>query len=152
MKKVQDFKIKRYQWLNESSCVITLETNETIAEIKPGNFAEIEVPNAADVFLRRPISFLDVGYVNKTVSFFIKIIGKGTQKLGELNIGQNISIIYPLGNTFSSENTSKSLIVGGGSGIAPFILLARELKEKNVAVTFLFGDRSKKDVVLIEEF
>ncbi|HEY9115250.1 MAG TPA: dihydroorotate dehydrogenase electron transfer subunit [Bacteroidales bacterium] len=152
MKKVQDFTVKQYTWLNESSYVITLETNETIVPIEAGNFAEIEIPNAADVFLRRPISVLDVDYEKKTIDFYIKIIGKGTQKLGELNIGQKVSIIYPLGNSFPTGNTSNALIVGGGSGIAPFILLARELKKKNTEVTFLFGARSKTDVVLVEEF
>jgi len=152
MKKVQDFTVKQYTWLNESSYVITLETTEAIAPIEAGNFAEIEVPNAADVFLRRPISVLDVDYAKKTIQFFIKVIGKGTRKLGELNIGQKVSIIYPLGNSFPTGKTSKALIVGGGSGIAPFILLARELKKKNASVTFLFGARSKTDVVLVEEF
>jgi dihydroorotate dehydrogenase electron transfer subunit len=152
MKKVQDFKVKQYNWLNDSSYVITLETNDTLAPVEPGNFAEIEVPNANDVFLRRPISILDVNYEKKTVDFFIKIIGKGTRKLGTLNIGQKVSIIYPLGNSFPIGNTSNALIVGGGSGIAPFILLARELKKNNATVTFLFGARSKTDVVLQREF
>jgi len=152
MKKVQDFKVKKYTWLNENNYVITLETEEAITPIESGNFAEIEVPNSADVFLRRPISVLDVDYEKKTIDFYIKIIGKGTRKLGELNIGEKISIIYPLGNSFHSENNSKTLIVGGGSGIAPFILLARELKKKNSSVTFLFGARTKTDIVLIDEF
>jgi dihydroorotate dehydrogenase electron transfer subunit len=152
MKKVQDFTVKKYTWLNESSYIITLETEETIAPIEPGNFAEIQVPNAADVFLRRPISVLDVDYSKKSIDFYIKILGKGTRKLGELNIGEKVSIIYPLGNSFPTVNTSNALIVGGGSGIAPFILLARELKKKNIPVTFLFGARTKTDVVLIDEF
>jgi len=152
MKKIQDFKVKNYRRLNETSYVITLESDETLLPINPGNFAEIEVPNASDVFLRRPISVLDVDYASNTLQFFIKIIGKGTRKLGELNIGQKVSIVYPLGNSFPSENTSNALIVGGGSGIAPFILLAKELLEKNASITFLFGARTKTDVVLLEEF
>lgn len=152
MKKIQEFRVKEYQWLNESSYIIVLESSESILKIKPGNFAELEVPNAADVFLRRPISVLDVDYEQNTLSFYIKVIGKGTKKLGELNIGQQLSIIYPLGNSFNATKSKNALIVGGGSGIAPFILLGRELKKNNVNVTFLFGARTSKEIVLTDEF
>lgn len=152
MKKIQEFRVKEYQWLNESSYIIILESSEPIPEIKPGNFAELEVPNAADVFLRRPISVLDVDHDQNTLSFYIKVIGKGTKKLGELNIGQQLSIIYPLGNSFNPTKSKNALIVGGGSGIAPFILLGRELKKNNVNVTFLFGARTSNEIVLTDEF
>lgn len=152
MKKIQDFTIKEYKWLNDSSYIIILESADTIPEIEPGNFAEIAVPNASDVFLRRPISVLDVDYENNTLSFYIKVIGKGTKKLGELNIGQKVSVIYPLGNSFSVNGTKHALIVGGGSGIAPFILLGRELQKRNIKVSFLFGARTANEIVLTEEF
>ena len=152
MKKVQDFKVKSYNWLNDSSYVITLQSKSDIAPILPGNFAEVEVPHASDIFLRRPLSFLDVDYEQKTISFYIKVIGKGTKRLGSYNEGDDISIIYPLGNSFTVNGSSNVLIVGGGSGIAPFILLARELQKKNIKTTFLFGARTAKEIVLNEEF
>lgn len=152
MKKVQDFKVDKVDWLNDSSYVIKLISDEPIPEILPGNFAELEVPNASDVFLRRPISVLDADYEKNSLSFYIKVIGKGTKKLGELLPGDSLSVIYPLGNKFNNKETKKSLIVGGGSGIAPFILLGRQLKEQGTDVTFLFGARSAKDIVLTDEF
>lgn len=152
MKKIQDFNVKEYKWLNDSSYVIVLQSSDPVPEIKPGNFAEIEVPNASDVFLRRPISVLDVDYELNTLSFYIKIIGKGTRKLAKLNTGQKVNIIYPLGNSFSINGTKNALIIGGGSGIAPFVLLGRKLKEKNANITFLFGARTKEEIVLTEEF
>ena len=84
MKRVQDFKFNEYQWLNYNNYILTLKSSDSISEIKPGNFAELQVPDAPDVFLRRPISVLDVDYDNNTLSFYIKIIGKGTKKLGKL--------------------------------------------------------------------
>lgn len=152
MKKIQDFTIKEYKWLNDSSYIIILESADTIPEIEPGNFAEIAVPNTSDVFLRRPISILDVDHEKNTLSFYIKVIGKGTKKLGELNIGQTVSVIYPLGNSFFINGTKHALIVGGGSGIAPFILLGKELQKRNIKVSFLFGARTANEIVLIDEF
>lgn len=152
MKKIQDFNVKEYKWLNDSSYVIVLQSSYPIPEIKPGNFAEIAVPNASDVFLRRPISVLDVDRELNTLSFYIKVVGKVTKKLSELNIGEKVSIIYPLGNSFSINGIQNALIIGGGSGIAPFVLLGRKLQEEKVNVTFLFGARTKEEIVLTEEF
>lgn len=152
MKKVQDFRVLEYRWLNPENYILKLETDNDIPEIFPGNFAELKVPDSPDVFLRRPISVLDVDYDRKTISFYIKAIGKGTRKMGQLQIGQVLNIVYPLGNSFSVKAQKKVLIVGGGSGIAPFITLGRMLKNKGVDITFLLGARSKSDIFLTEDF
>lgn len=152
MKRVQDFRVKHYNWLNAENYILTLSSDTDIEDVNPGNFAEIKVPDAPDVFLRRPISILDVDHNAKTISFYIKAIGKGTQKLGTLAVGSIINIVYPLGNSFSIRRKKRILIVGGGSGIAPFIMLASRLKKENTEVTFLLGARSKGDVFLTDEF
>lgn len=137
----------------EDNYIIHLVSDDRIPEIRPGNFAEIQVPDAPDVFLRRPFSILDVDYTKNQISFYVKSIGKGTRKLGALKPGQKVNIIYPLGNHYSiDENLKNVLIVGGGSGIAPFILLGKALKERNINATFLIGARSKKDILLTDEF
>lgn len=152
MKHIQDFKVKSYRWLNDENYILSLQGEHLETAIRPGNFAEIAVPGAPDVFLRRPISILDFKPADSTISFYIKAIGKGTRQLGKLHGGENVNIVYPLGNSFSIAEEGKALIVGGGSGIAPFIQLGRELKNNNVQTTFLIGGRSKNDVFLIEEF
>lgn len=152
MKRIQDFFVSEYQKLNSDNYILTLSSSSNIEEVYPGNFAEIKVPDAADVFLRRPISILDVNHNKNTISFYIKAIGKGTKKLGNLAVGATVSVVYPLGNSFSINNKKNVLIVGGGSGIAPFVMLADKLKKQNATVTFLIGARTKDDVFLTEEF
>lgn len=152
MKKVKDFKVIETQWLNQSSYILKLGSDSEIENIEPGNFAEIKVPNSPDVFLRRPISVYDVDPENNTISFYIKAIGKGTKKLGTIDNGCIVNIVYPLGNSFSLMENGNALIIGGGSGIAPFKLLAEKLQKKNTKVTYLFGARNKEDIVLQNEF
>jgi len=152
MKRVQDFTVKHYQRLNADNYILTLSSDTDIENVSPGNFAEIKVPDTPDVFLRRPISILDVNHEENTISFYIKAIGKGTKKMGSLAIGSKLNIVYPLGNSFSINKQKNILIVGGGSGIAPFIMLAEKLKKQNITVTFLIGARSKEDVFLTNEF
>jgi dihydroorotate dehydrogenase electron transfer subunit len=150
---VHDHKIIEIKELEKDNFILRLESPVDIPEIKAGNFAELKVPNSSEVFLRRPFSILDVDYEKRIISFYIKAIGKGTRKLGSLKVGENINLIYPLGNVYTIPETAKKvLIVGGGSGIAPFILLGKQLQKKNIETTFLIGGRSKKDILLTEEF
>jgi dihydroorotate dehydrogenase electron transfer subunit len=63
-----------------------------------------------------------------------------------------VNIIYPLGNQFYIPEKGNVLIVGGGSGIAPFILLGKELQKNNVSMTFLLGGRESRDILLTDHF
>jgi dihydroorotate dehydrogenase electron transfer subunit len=150
---VQDHEIVKIDYLVEDNYIIWLQSPVDLPEIKAGNFAEIQIPGVPDVFLRRPFSILDVDYEKRLISFYIKAIGKGTAHLGKLQAGDKVNIIYPLGNKYNVPKSAKKvLIVGGGSGIAPFILLGKQIQKQNVEVTFLIGGRSKKDILLTEEF
>jgi len=101
MKRIQDFSVIDTLWLNSSSYILILKSETSIEKIDPGNFAEIKIPDAADIFLRRPISVYDVDHEKKEISFYIKAIGKGTSKLGSLLPGSKVNIVYPLGNSYT---------------------------------------------------
>ena len=154
MKKiVTDIELIKTEQAIAGNYILHFQSPQTIPPIHPGNFAELLIPDASDVFLRRPFSFLDVDYQKQQFSFYIKAIGKGTDKLGHLPPGSQLNIIYPLGNAYTIDDSLKKvLIVGGGSGIAPFILLGRELRAKNIEVAFLLGGRTKNDILLTERF
>jgi len=152
MKRIEDLKVQNIRWLNSSSYILELTGSEATADIQPGNFAEIRVDNHPDVFLRRPFSYLDFDEERNMVSFFVKAIGKGTKKLGAMEEGDNVSLIHPLGNEFSIPENKKVLITGGGSGIAPFIMLGRELKERGNEVVIITGGRTAEDILFTDEF
>src|SRR5512145_1328537 len=121
MKRTEDFIVLNHKWLNYKTFIIELESRGKLPDILPGNFAEIAISNSPKVFLRRPFSFYDVNPASNTISFFVKIIGEGTRLLGEAKKGDVLNVIYPLGNAFSLPQSGHVLVVGGGSGIAPFI-------------------------------
>jgi len=152
MKKIQDFFVDHYTWLNKTNYVIHLKSTQNLPGIFPGNFAEIEISDSSDIFLRRPLSIFDIDYDKNQISFYVKIIGKGTRKLSTLQHGRKVNIIYPLGNSFSLTDSGNVLIAGGGSGIAPFLLLAEELKRNSTKMTFIFGAHTKDDIFFIERF
>jgi dihydroorotate dehydrogenase electron transfer subunit len=152
MKKVEDFIVLNHRWLNYKTFVIELEAPGPLPEIHPGNFAEIAITNSPLVFLRRPFSIFDVNPANNSIGFFVKIIGEGTRLLGQVRKGERLNLIYPLGNSFTVPDSGHVLVVGGGSGIAPFILYGKALKEKGVKATFLFGARNADEIVLTDQF
>ena len=152
MKKVSDCTVNQIIWLNENNYLLELIAPDPLPEILPGNFAELRIDDSPDIFLRRPFTILETDKINNTIRFFIKTIGAGTRKLGTLSEGDQVNMIFPLGNSFSLPAKGSVLIVGGGSGIAPFILLAKELQNRDIPITFLFGGRTDQDILLIEQF
>jgi dihydroorotate dehydrogenase electron transfer subunit len=152
MKRVEDFIVLDHKWLNYKTFIIELEATEKLPIIYPGNFAEIEIKNSAKAFLRRPFSVFDYNPAENRISFFVKVIGEGTRQLGEARQGDKLSLIYPLGNSFTVPESGHVLVVAGGSGVAPFILYGRELKKKNIRATFLFGARKADEIVLTDQF
>ncbi len=152
MKRKEDFITKEIHWLNDANYILEVEGTESIPNILPGNFAEILINDTPNIFLRRPFSIQDVNQTKNTLSFYIKICGQGTLRLSKLLPGQKINIIYPLGNSFNTDQYGKVLVVAGGSGIAPLMLLARELKKQNNEISFVIGGKTQKDILLTDEF
>ena len=98
--------------------------------------------------LSRPISVFDED--GETVSFLYKIIGKGTEIFSTLQKGDSISMLGPLGNSFPNV-TGKIALVGGGVGIAPFYLAAKQLKQPKESRADLYLGFSEA-AVLAEEY
>lgn len=152
MKKIEDFTVLGHKWLNYKTFIIELESSDALPVVLPGNFAEIEIKNSQKVFLRRPFSIYDVNPENRTISFFVKVIGEGTRLLGEARKGEKLNVIYPLGNSFSIPEGKRILVVAGGSGVAPFILYSETLSRLKKQITYLFGGRAADDIVLMDRF
>lgn len=95
---------------------------------RPGQFALLQAQHS-QCFLGRALSISDQS--GDAVSFLIAPVGKGTQELCAVSVGERIWVLGPLGNGFDLQSivtgTDRVLLVGGGAGIAPFPLLVREL-------------------------
>jgi len=150
-KQVIDAKVLANHKLNNKYFVLLIKPKKKLELIQPGQFLQLTVPNAPEVFLRRPISIHDVNYENNTISLLIQIVGKGTQKLSLLDKGNVVNIIYPLGKGYSTiEKGQKALLVGGGCGIAPLLYLAKVLKKEGIDEDIIIGFKSKEDIIEYE--
>jgi len=131
------------------------------AAATPGQFVMLRVSGAIDPLLRRPFGIFDVGVHTPAQSgavsqpFFeilYRVVGKGTAQLSTLHGGDLLDILGPLGSGFDLGNPDEEkLVVGGGVGLAPLYLLARELVKKS-SVRLFAGGRTRDDILSITEF
>ncbi len=139
--------------------IFTIIENKTIAnnvllmrlkgspgEIVAGQFVNIKLSN---LFLRRPISVADVH--NDILTLIYKVVGSGTKNLSELSPGQELKILCGLGNGFNITEHQKPILIGGGVGAPPMLLLAKTLSQKGIKPTVVLGFRSKSDVFLEQD-
>ena len=82
-------------------------------------------------FLSRPISVHKWEPETLTVSFLYQVVGQGTARLAALKEGDALQLTGPMGNGFDVPDIAaryeKIALVGGGIGVAPLLLLCREL-------------------------
>lgn len=136
--------------LSDSTLLLSTKSDDILPEISAGQFAQLTAPG---VFLRHPFSIHDVDVENGCFYFLVQLVGPATRALAELHKGDKINAILPLGNGFDISNLSgRSLLVGGGIGIAPLLLLGRTLKSHNADFLFLLGGRTEKQLQRTDAF
>ena len=113
-----------------------------------GEFVDIGIPG---FYLRRPLSICDKEEGKLTVVY--KVVGEGTKVLSEMGVGTELEILTGLGRGFDPEACkSSALLVGGGLGVPPLYLLAKELKARGKKVTAVLGFNKADEIILADEF
>jgi dihydroorotate dehydrogenase electron transfer subunit len=82
-------------------------------------------------YLPRAFSFARVGPApgaGAELEFLLEEVGPGTARLAELEPGEGLGLVGPLGRGFDREGVvGRPLLVGGGIGVAPLLCLSDEL-------------------------
>ena len=152
-KSVKDLTVISNRKINKDHSILELKSEVLLEDIVPGQFANLLVDRSRNVFLRRPFSIFQVDYKCNSFTVLIKIVGEGTKCLAECEIGDKISTIFPLGKGYSfPEKKSKLLLVGGGVGIAPLMMVSRRLKNAGHKVDILLGARRESDLIELDAF
>ena len=113
-----------------------------------GEFVHIAIPG---FYLRRPLSICDMENGRMTIVY--KVVGQGTEALSEMAEGAELEVLTGLGRGFDPEACrERALLVGGGLGVPPLLLLAKRLKALGKQVTAVLGFNTADDVLLVEEF
>ena len=131
-----------------------------IAGILPGQFVNIRV---AGQFLRRPISVCNIeeakGETQEArgtegvLTIIYKVVGVGTEAMSQLPVGTQLDVLTILGNGYDlTKAGDQPLLVGGGVGVPPMYMLARQLREMGKEVKVILGFNTQDEVFYEEEF
>jgi dihydroorotate dehydrogenase electron transfer subunit len=149
---IHDFEVSRNHSITDDYFTLYLKCPVKLPEILPGQFAEVLVGNSTTTYLRRPFSIYFVDHLKNELALLIKTVGDGTKALSKLKEGEFLNLVYPLGNSFSLPTGKKALLVGGGVGIAPMLMMAKMLREKGYQPDILIGGRTSRDIVEPERY
>jgi len=117
-----------------------------------GQFVMIKAGRSAAPPLRRPFSILATDPGEESFTLFVKVVGQGTRALDTLAPGESARCLGPLGRPFPIPAPDReTLLVAGGYGIAPFLLLAASGTAEGRLRVF-YGGRGVSDLQLRERF
>ena len=91
------------------------------------------------------------------LQFSVMRVGEVTQRIHQLNAGDQIGVRAPLGNGFRYEDMKGKdiLFIGGGIGMAPLrtlLLYMIDNRSDYGDITVIYGARSPKDLCYLYEF
>jgi dihydroorotate dehydrogenase electron transfer subunit len=121
------------------------------ATAMPGSFAQLRCGSGTTPLLRRPFS---VAWTHEdTCGFVFEAVGSGTRLLSELQPGDPLDSLGPLGHGFTLVEGGPVICVSGGLGCAPFPLLINELRRRGVDdIVVLNGARTAARLYPAERF
>ncbi len=132
-----------------TNCVyrMRLEGAELEAQ-KPGGFVNIRLDG---LFLRRPISVFDSAPGSLTILY--KVVGKGTEQMSGMKAGETLDVLTGLGNGYDlAKAEDHPLLLGGGVGVPPLYLLAKQLIAAGKKVSAVLGFNTAAEVFGEAEF
>ncbi|MFN2308242.1 MAG: dihydroorotate dehydrogenase electron transfer subunit [Gammaproteobacteria bacterium] len=107
--------------------VLRVQAPQCAAHARPGSFAHLNC--GPELPMRRPLSIMRVEPRAGWVEFLYKAVGQGTRRLAQRQVGEQLSVLGPIGVPFVPQRERpRPLLLGGGVGIPPMLFLAEVLK------------------------
>ena len=125
------------------SVLITLTVpHDMAAGVRAGHFADVlcRVEGSYDPLLRRPYSLFRADPRAGTVTLLVRPYGRGSSWLASRSTGEVLDVLGPLGNTYEVNPRARHLLmIAGGVGAAPLVMLTDQALAHGLSVTFLMG-------------
>lgn len=143
-------------------CVYVILENEQIADntyrmvfsgdssafTAPGQFMNIKL---SGLYLRRPFSVCE--WEENQVTIVYKVVGAGTQKMTTFKKGREVDVLTGLGKGFDPDKSgSRPLLIGGGAGVPPMMMLCKMLLTQGKEPTVAMGFGSAGEVFFQDAF
>jgi dihydroorotate dehydrogenase electron transfer subunit len=135
--------------------LLVLDAPRRILDCAPGQFFHLLCPVSAahQPYLRRPMSIY--GYYPETgeLQFLYKVAGEGTAALAEMQPGDTLNVLGPLGQGFTiADGWQNLMLVARGVGLATLAPLAQEARRLGRNLTAICSARSPEVLMSVEHF
>ncbi len=132
----EEAKIISHQAYEGEQFILRIQTENAAKQTQAGQFIHIQC--APQLLMRRPISVMRTNPQTGTMDLLYKVVGEGTKQLSQRQVSEIVSIIAPIGKPFDL-NAKKPLLIGGGVGMPPMIMLAEAFKNKGIKPMVILG-------------
>jgi dihydroorotate dehydrogenase electron transfer subunit len=134
--------------------LLELEAPEIAVAARPGQFVMLSVTVGESPFLKRPMGINVIDAKSGCLRIIYQLKGKGTHAMSKLLPGERLEVLGPLGNGWTIPAGMRSVcLIGGGSGIAPLLPLARQLEAEGVPnIEIILGGKSAEQIICLEDF
>jgi dihydroorotate dehydrogenase electron transfer subunit len=130
---------------NTYECVMSGDSSDITAS---GQFVNIKLDG---FYLRRPISVCDAK--DGLLTIIYKAVGHGTEYMASMTGGERLLTLTGLGNGYNLDKSGeRALLIGGGAGVPPMYMLAKQLISQGKSVSVILGFGSRDEVFYEDEF
>jgi dihydroorotate dehydrogenase electron transfer subunit len=119
-------------------------TDRLCAKAQPGQFLMLWIPQVDEI----PLSVMNAE--GSSVSVTVKAVGEATRALNSMKHGETIGVRGPFGNSFT-QNSGSVLMVGGGTGTAPLLFLAKKLAVTAKRLAFVIAAKTKNELLFLNQ-
>ena len=124
---VESGKILAVNDFDGAQVVMRLQAEQIVSRALPGQFVHIDTGERWA--LRRPLSIMRIDRQRGWMELLFKCVGRGTADLARRAVGEQLSLIGPVGNGFQLNlDRPRPLLLGGGVGMPPMLFLADALR------------------------
>lgn len=127
---------------------IWIKAPQIATHAKAGQFVILMADEQSE---RIPLTIADTDK-KEAIRIIYQVVGTSTQKLSQLNEGDALShCAGPLGKPSEIPTGKRTLVIGGGVGIAAILTIIKALKEQSNHVTTILGSRDSEHIILEDE-
>ncbi len=124
---------------------------ESVLDPAPGQFLHVRPadPEGTDPLLRRPFSVSDWEPAANRMHLIVRPVGRMSSRLARMVPGDVLDCLGPLGQGFPMPPGDRGVcvLVAGGVGAAPLILLARRLTAAGFTPAVFLGAGTRKNLI-----
>jgi len=105
---------------------------------RPGSFVHVRCDD--ELPMRRPMSIMRASPSQGWIEILYKAHGQGSSLLARRSVGEELSVLGPIGRPFKlADYRPRPLLIGGGVGIPPMLFLAEHMRARQVTPLVLMG-------------